>query len=138
MNRIAVYGTLKRGWGNNVLISRDESSRFLGEDVLDPGKFNMYCYGGFPAIVKQEEGLPHTPIHIEVFEVNHEVFQDCDALEGHPRWYCRELVETKYGPAWIYVMPKKNISSTMWIIPDGLWERNIESKRPGIGKIVNG
>ena len=73
---VAVYGTLKKGYGNHRLL---ESSTFIGSgdvEVYDCNAFEMY---------------------------------DLDLLEGHPRFYKRELTEVKVNgesvSAWVYFVP---------------------------------
>lgn len=110
---VAVYGTLKRGRGNNRLLS---TSSFIGEDELHG--FTMYSAGGFPVIYRSEE--LSKSILVEVWEVDEETLTgDLDRLEGHPSWYCRELVPTKYGEAWIYIMRSQSYARDNNLILSG-------------------
>lgn len=93
---VAVYGTLKQGRSNHglmmdsPLVSQEELSGFI-----------MYSAGGFPVIFRD---INHS-IVVEVYEVTTKVLErNLDPLEGHPRWYKREQVETSVGTAWIYIM----------------------------------
>jgi len=93
---VAVYGTLKKGRGNSSLLS---ASAFMGMQMLEG--FVMYSAGGFPVIYRQEGNF----IFIEVYEVDEATLTgSLDRLEGHPTWYRRELVDTVFGDAWIYIM----------------------------------
>lgn len=100
---IFVYGTLKRGWGNNVII-RDQ--RFLGEAFTLVPNFRMYSLGGYPGVVAGDRQIKG-----EVWEVDDNAFNRCDRLEGNPEFYKREKVEvlvvvgdeTIYMEAWIYI-----------------------------------
>lgn len=97
---IFVYGTLKRGFGNNRIIA-DQNYLGLGETVAST--FQMYSLGGFPGVVRGSK-----TIRGELFEVDEEAFARCDRLEGHPYFYRREQVEVTgingvVQLAWIYI-----------------------------------
>ena len=99
--KVAVYGTLRQGMGNHRLLG---SSELLGTTELKGWK--MYpagLAGGFPVIYASE--APEDEIVVEVYECTAETLKGpLDSLEGHPRWYRRQLVDTPFGEAWIYVM----------------------------------
>ena len=108
---VAVYGTLKGGYGNNYLL---KNSKLISEEVIVG--FEMYSVGGFPVIYKKEG----CPITIEVYEVSEDILTgSLDALEGHPHWYCRELVETSEGEAWLYVMTDERYKDPSRLIESG-------------------
>lgn len=84
-----VYGTLKRGWGNNRLLS---TSKYIC-DAVTRDKFVMFRTG-FPVLMR--EPAPHLaerfwlPVRGEVYEVNDErTWEDLDGLEGVPHMYTR-------------------------------------------------
>lgn len=80
-----VYGTLKRGYGNNVLLNR---AKFVGTATTVSGGFRMMD-GGFPMVFT--DGLFN--IKGEVFEVSEEeTVKNLDRLEGVPSLYTREKV----------------------------------------------
>lgn len=84
-----VYGTLKRGWGNNRLL---EGAKFVGEAYSH--KSYALANGGFPiAYTKYREGFPMLPIKGEVWSVNDSHIARCDRLEGHPDWYRRNTIQ---------------------------------------------
>ena len=60
IDKIAVYGTLKMGFGNHRLI---QNCRYLGEDTLK--NFDMYSLGGFPGVIHGKG-----EIKVEVYELN--------------------------------------------------------------------
>lgn len=100
---IFVYGTLKRGWGNNIII-RDQ--RFIGvAETLEPA-YEMYGLGGFPGVVSGNKTIKG-----ELFEVDDTAFDRCDRLEGHPNFYKRVEIpvvltvgdELITQLAWIYI-----------------------------------
>ena len=97
-NLVFVYGTLKKGFGNNGLL-RD--AEFIGESLVD----NMTLYDmGFPVAVDRDG----EKIKGEVFRITDEL-QSLDYLEGYPDFYDRKLVDTKHGQAWIYFQPVENV-----------------------------
>ena len=109
MIKLAVYGTLRRGWWNS---HRIENSTFLGEFRI-PG-FIMYHLGGFPGVVRGDG-----EITVEVYNIKPEQFASCDRLEGYPSFYNRELIDTPVGKAWIYIINdpwgNKIIESGDWL-----------------------
>lgn len=94
LERVCVYGTLRRGRGNSFLLS---NSKFLGEFKTEP-VYNMYDMG-CPFITHAEDGMP---IITEVYEVDDYTSWHLDSLEGYPYFYNREQIDTPYGKAWIY------------------------------------
>ncbi|MEQ6886959.1 gamma-glutamylcyclotransferase family protein [Salicola sp. Rm-C-2C1-2] len=97
--RIAVYGTLKRGYGNHRLLMR---ARFLGTDHLN--SIVLHDLGPCPGAVDQ----PSQGIVVEVYEVDERTFERVDALEGYNARapergeYTRQLRDTRFGAAWVY------------------------------------
>lgn len=99
MNKVAVYGTLKKGHGNHRLLLNAE---FLGTQQVEG--FIMYDLGAFPGIKPADGGT----VHVEVYEVDDNQMARLDRLEGYnPTYpetglYNRQQVATQYGDAWIY------------------------------------
>lgn len=97
--RIAVYGTLKRGYSNHHLLMR---ARFLGTDHLN--SIVLYDLGPYPGAVEQSS----QGVLVEVYEVDERTFARVDALEGYNAQapehglYTRHRMETRHGPAWVY------------------------------------
>lgn len=84
--KLFVYGTLQKGWGNNVLLS---GAKFMGDAVTK----KSYCLldVGCP-IASNSELFEKLPITGQVFEINEKHLERCDRLEGHPDWYIRREV----------------------------------------------
>lgn len=105
---VAVYGTLKSGHGNHRLLEHKDVI-YLGTDNTKE-KFDMYSFGGFPAIVEGGD----KNIFIEVYSApNKEVLDSLDRLEGFrgdgkENFYDKKEIETKFGKAFIYYI--KDIS----------------------------
>jgi len=85
---VFVYGTLKSGFNNNILLS---DSKLVGPGVTD----DMY--------VMYEDGIPYvsksskqSQISGEIYLVDGHTLEDLDMLEGHPQWYKREKTKVTY------------------------------------------
>ena len=107
---VFVYGTLKRGFSNNRLIS---GSKFVGEARTE-GKFALY-ESGIPFVIEDEQV---SQISGEVYEIDEKTLAQLDRLGGHPNWYCRKMVNIsvnnkdpdeleKIIKAWIYFFPER-------------------------------
>lgn len=88
--RVFVYGTLKRGYGNNSLLSKSE---FIGADTLKG--YKMMSKGAFPAIFKTLD--EYFRVYGEVYEVDDSTLEILDYLEGVPNHYRRVTAETVSG-----------------------------------------
>lgn len=102
MIKIAVYGTLRAGFGNHRLM---EDSTLVGSG-LTKEKYTMYA-SGIPYVDKDE---PTSRIRVEVYDVKDEDLPSIDSLEGHPSWYRREEIPVELDngeevDAWLYFMP---------------------------------
>ena len=99
-NYLFVYGTLKRGFGNNYIL---RNSEFIGSAVSED-KFVVYdC--GFPCAYPDYNGKK---IKGEIYKLTEEDFIFTDRLESNGYLYNREVQEfiTKKGliKAWIYII----------------------------------
>ena len=104
--RIAVYGTLKKGKGNNHLLA---GCQFLGTGTtLDP--YPMVA-SGCPYLIDDRHRGHH--VVVEVYRVDAIALRDIDQLEHHPNWYIRRvkpIVMDKDGEiieCYIYVIPRE-------------------------------
>jgi len=93
--RVAVYGSLLSGFGNNALLG---DSIHIGDGRTQP-EFKMFSFGAFPVIAPGKES-----IEVEVYEVDDQVMRSLDSLEGYPNFYDRKVidVDSHLGEAWIY------------------------------------
>lgn len=99
---VAVFGSLRTGFGNNRVLGDSKSLGFF----QSPPAFNMLDAGGFPYLVKKENG---DSIKMEVFEVTREdIARGVDRLEGHysvgnpNNFYDKGEIETPWGVAEYY------------------------------------
>lgn len=81
-----VYGTLKRGYGNNARLA---DQKFLGTAVTAIGGYVMQDVG-FPLLWLEEPDPGGHRARGEIFEVSDNALWQCDSLEGHPNMYRRE------------------------------------------------
>lgn len=110
---VAVYGSLKQGYRNHALLG---GSEFKGVDGTS-AEFSMYSMGGFPCITEGGD----TSIHVEVYEVEDEVFSRLDRLEGYPSFYNRKEIDTMYGKAWIYYIQDGSYLGELNLVANGRW-----------------
>lgn len=101
VNKLFVYGTLKRGGQLNGLL---KGAKFLGQHVIK-GRLHQEPGTWYPQ-AQPGEGQ----IHGELFgDVDSTTLERLDRAEGHPFLYKRTEIEVGGGPAWIY-----------WYVPDTL------------------
>ena len=96
MNRLFVYGTLKKGFHNAFYL---EDARFLGEFVTEP-VYSMYDFGGYPAVTE----IGKTAIEGEVYDISEELLTSIDLLEWYPDFFQRVMIGTSFGGALMYVV----------------------------------
>lgn len=98
---VSVYGTLKRGFGNNRLMGM---SKFIGSGKT----YNQYpmIVSGIPFVLPRK-GEGHN-VKVEVFMVDKATLEgSLDSLEGHPTTYDRrktliELDSGEFITTWLY------------------------------------
>lgn len=99
---VAVYGTLKRGYGNHRLLA---DARYVG-DAVSGSAFQLFTVG-FPVILPGTPAAPGKPIAVELYEVTRRELARLDRLEGNGRMYQRERrrfrLDGRSVRAWIYV-----------------------------------
>lgn len=112
--KIAVYGTLKAGFGNSRVIA---GATFLGYGKTLP-QFTMVDLGAFPGVVHTGD----TEVSIEVYEV--ENIRGVDNLEGNGVFYTREEhfvdVDGELMEVWIYILPDSYLDTNP-VIDSGVW-----------------
>mgnify|MGYP003139024103 FL=1 len=98
MELVFVYGTLRKGHGNHVLL---KNSEFV-DAGLTKKKYAMYA-NGIPFVSDDEEV---SSIFGELYKVSSHTLRMIDLLEGHPSWYERKKITVIGGKkrykAWLY------------------------------------
>lgn len=117
-----VYGTLKRGYGNNRILQQSPTAKFIEEGVTKP-EFNLYHLGGFPGVTEHGE----TAVHGEIWEVSDDYTKRrLDMLEGYNEsaptqgLYNKKIIEVNNKEVNIYLFnrhPNENLKITT-----GKWE----------------
>jgi len=132
--KVFVYGTLKSDKHNNDLL---KNSTLIGK-AWTKKEYTLLedHYNGLPYVTRE----PSYPIAGEVYEVDEWTFMMLDNLEGHPHFYCRELIEifipcyddfaiddgrVKYDimedRAWLYFIGDGFNTRQVRKLPDGKW-----------------
>ena len=112
MKLMFVYGTLKRGSYNNIMLGK---SKFLGRAVTKPS-LNIKSIGIPIVVAPFSDAMRETakPIIGEVYKVSKRIIDMVDILEGHPDLYKRFLIdiETKNETleAYIYLFQQDNFT----------------------------
>ena len=102
MTRVAVYGSLRQGFGNHPLLY---TSRYIGT-FKEKLPYTMYDLGAFPALTPNKDDSMND-IVVEVYDVDGNTLYNLDALEGHPRFYKRVKTNIDHHETWIYIMERK-------------------------------
>ncbi|WP_114192088.1 gamma-glutamylcyclotransferase family protein [Edaphovirga cremea] len=108
--RIIVYGSLRRKQGNSHWMT---NAQWLGNHDLEG--FELYDLGHYPAAVAGEG-----TVFCEVYRINSSILAELDELKSNTKDYRRELIQTPFGSAWIYVYRKSvegkpRIASGDWL-----------------------
>ena len=106
MIRVLVYGTLKKGHSNHILLE-ECGAKFIGYDSVT-GPFQLCDMGSIPAVVDKNNN--DTYIRGELWAINPEGLAALDLLEGHPHLYARRKLETDIHKrrAWMYMLKATN------------------------------
>lgn len=117
LDKVAVYGTLKRDMANHRLLER---ARFVGSDIVR--SITLYDLGEYPAAVLESSN----GIQVEVYELTPDELaeldrlEECDAANPQAGLYSRQVCSTRYGDAWIYIYNhavdvKTRLDTDSWI-----------------------
>lgn len=110
---VFVYGTLKKGYGNNSLL---RTSEFIKETSTKGHYLMVQGRHGIPYVfpkdsVDREMDEYLGPVHGHLYKVDSgDTFYNLDRLEGHPEFYTRSLVELVDGKvAWMYLIRRNTL-----------------------------
>jgi len=112
-----VYGTLKKGYGNNYHL---KNSKYI-KTLTIKSKYKLVDLGPFPALVPFENEL--FDVVGELYEVTKEDFLSCDYLEGYPNFYDRSKIEQDGYSFWVYHFKPSTSSEFKHRKNIRLWER---------------
>jgi gamma-glutamylaminecyclotransferase len=120
---VFVYGTLMSGLSNNGLLRR---SAFISTATTEESY--KLISRGIPFLI-EEEGK--TYVTGEIYEVTEHALKNLDALEGHPNWYERKIINVvdELGDrvkAWVYFMPA-NRKESGELVESGNYRDYVES-----------
>lgn len=105
-NLLFVYGTLRKGFGNHYFL---QGAAEKGNGEIEG---ILYASGMLPMIA-EGKGV----VKGEVYEIpTSEMWYDLDALEGHPTWYVRQVVEAimedgTSQAVWAYFMRPSSLAN---------------------------
>lgn len=128
MTQVAVYGSLRRGMGNNYLLDQQQ---FVGTTQTQEA-YAMYSLGGFPKVVLGESICP---IIVEVYDVDDRGLARLDQLEGYrgnaaDSFYNRtEVPVVGLGTALIYHIENETVRRSLDVVEDGDWVRFLSERR---------
>ena len=88
--KVFVYGSLKKNFGNHVLL---QNSKYLGEGVTLKPQYSMVNLGSFPGVYINGSGY----IRGEAYEIDQPTLVRLDILEGEGNFYSRRKVDIKVG-----------------------------------------
>lgn len=116
--KIAVYGSLKRGFHNHFLIDGaliDCKPCTICGRLFDTG-------AGYPAFTADEDAYE---VQAELVTLNARILPLVDRLEGHPNFYTRVLLncrteDGKTEKAYVYTMPE-SMTAQMEEVTSGNW-----------------
>ncbi len=108
--RIFVYGSLRHKQGNSHWMT---NAQLLGDFSID--NYQLYSPGHYPGAVPG-----NGTVHGEVYRIDNATLAELDALRTGGGEYARQLIQTPYGSAWMYVYQRpvdglKLIESGDWL-----------------------
>ena len=111
--RIIVYGSLRRKQGYSHWMT---NGQWLGDHQIDG--YELYSLGLYPGVVAGKGR-----VYCEVYRIDASTLGELDALRTKGGEYKRQLMQTPYGSAWLYVYQrsvagKKQIVSGDWLRRD--------------------
>lgn len=113
---VYVYGTLKTGFRNNVLLS---DCKLIQEATTKP-LYRLYDCGPYPCLIKDEKNGKR--IRGEIYQIDDVVLKRLDRLEGVPFLYNRFDIELEnFDHPTIAYFYQDDVSN--FIECDGSWPR---------------
>ena len=113
--RIIVYGSLRRKQGNSHWMT---NAQWLGDHQIEG--FSLYNLGHYPGVIAGEGA-----VYGEVYRIDASTLAELDALRTKGGEYKRQLIQTPYGSAWLYVY-QRSVAGRQRIL-SGDWLRRDEA-----------
>lgn len=129
-----VYGTLKKGYGNNYHLG---NARFMGSAISEDNDYVMQDIG-FPILWQDKpEALFTGQVVGEIYQINPKQLASCDHLEANGHMYTRKertFKITKRGgmvvTAWVYLWNRDKDHDQVEPVNGVLvWDREQRRKR---------
>ena len=118
-----VYGTLKRGYGNNRILQMSSTAQFVEEGITSPD-FNLFNLGSFPGVTEHGK----TAVHGEIWSVSDTTTKNrLDMLEGYRKddptngLYNKKTILVNDKQVNIYLINRQPNQNNK--INTGIWER---------------
>lgn len=111
--RIFVYGSLRRKQGNSHWMT---NAQWLGDHSVE--NYQLYSLGHYPGVVPGDGS-----VFGEVYRIDATTLAELDALRTKGGEYIRQLIQTPYGSAWMYVYQRpveglRQITTGNWLDRD--------------------
>ena len=111
--RSFVYGSLRRKLGTSHWMT---NAQWLGDHHVE--NYALYNLGHYPGVVPGEGSVVG-----EVYRIDASTLSELDALRTKGGEYKRQLIQTPYGSAWMYVYQRPvdgltRIESGDWLDKD--------------------
>ena len=103
MSKVFVYGTLKSGGTIRGLSGFGDGAVIVGKAKTTYPDYKMVDLGSFPGVLMGDTNF----IQGEVWEVDDDIAEQLDAIEGYPEFYNKIPTETTQGKAMMYFLPKE-------------------------------
>lgn len=107
--RIFVYGSLRTSKGNSHWMT---NAQLLGNYTIE--NYQLYSLGHYPCAVPG-----NGTVQGEVYRIDNATLAELDALRTVGGEYARQLIQTPYGSAWMYVYQRSVDGLTL--IESGNW-----------------
>lgn len=115
INLVFVYGTLKQNGVYSHIMS-NAGGEYIGDHKTE-NEYLMVDVGHYPIVlVGGGDSISGEVWHIKDI-------RPLDILEGYPTFYDRKIINTKFGPAWMYVQDRSVAAfPDANIVRDGVWK----------------
>jgi gamma-glutamylcyclotransferase (GGCT)/AIG2-like uncharacterized protein YtfP len=111
---VAVYGSLKKGFGNHMLLA---DAPLIATGFAKG--WNMYSLSYYPMIIPGDGD-----VQVEIYQVTKAEMDRLDALEGYPDYYNRKITyvttSMRVIQAWIYYGRESQVKGRREVV-SGIW-----------------